>query len=239
MAIAFDTAIDGGNNTGMGLSWSFTCTGSLGYLLACFAGDVIGGADDISSVTYNGVAMTLLQKITSTIGTGQRYGYIYGLAGPATGAHTLAITCASSHLLQGGSASYTGVKQTTQPDATLADSAAGTSLTSSITTVTDNDWVVLFEGGYDGGTPPVAGAGATRRAFDTSNGAWGIFDSNGVVHPAGSYSMTTTRGSDPFLLGIDHILVALKPDTGGGATVAGPLVNSNRIKGLVGGALVG
>ena len=63
MAIAFDAATDGGNvNPGTTLTFAHTCTGSLGLLVVGFNGDNIGGADDVSSVTYNGVALTLADK---------------------------------------------------------------------------------------------------------------------------------------------------------------------------------
>jgi len=225
MAIAFDTAVDGGNNTGTSLTWSHTCTGSLGLLIVGFAGDNIGGADDITSVTYNSVAMTLADKQVNPSSGGDRNTYLYFLLGPATGAHNVVISCSGSHLLQGGSASYTGVKASGQPDAHTVNAETSSSLktlTTSVTTVADNCWTVLVENCYDGGTPPVAGAGSTRRTFDATNGGWGIFDSNAVVHPAGSKSMTTTRASDPFGLEILHVMASFQPDTGAGATVTYP-----------------
>lgn len=226
MAIAFDAATAGGDNGGSGsLTFSHTCTGSLGLLVVGFNGDNIGGADDITSVTYNGVALTLADKQVNPSSGGDRNTYMYFLLGPATGAHNVVVSCSGSHLLQGGAVSYTGVKASGQPDAHTVNAESSSSLktlTTSVTTSADNCWTVLIEGCYDGGTPPVAGTGSTRRTFDGTNGGWGLFDSNAAIHPAGSYSMTTTRGSDPFGLEILHVMASFQPDTGGGATVTYP-----------------
>lgn len=220
MAIAFDAATDGGKvNPGTSLTFSHTCTGSLGLLVVGFSGDNFGGADDVSSVTYNSVAMTLAAKITSATG-GDRISYIYYLLGPATGAHNVVITCSSSHLIQGGAVSYTGVKASAQPDNTTTNfsSTVATSLTTSLTTVNDNCWTVLLHGCYDGSSP-TAGTGSTRRTFDGVDGGWALFDSNAAVTPAGSKSMASNlgSGSNPFGLAIVHVMASFQPDTGGAA----------------------
>src|SRR2546421_165114 len=56
-----------------------------------------------------------------------------------------------------------------------------------------NDWATLVEGGYTSNTGPIAGSGLPRRAFEGTFGTYGLFDTNGVIHPAGSPSLTTTR----------------------------------------------
>jgi hypothetical protein len=245
MAIAFDAATDGGNvNPGTSLTFSHTCTGSNLILFVGFNGDNIGGADDVSSVTYNSVAMTLANKQVGAGTGGDRNTYLYYLIGPATGAHNVVITCSSSHVIQGGAVSYTGVKQSSQPDNTAINAetvSSNKTLTTSLTTVNDNCWTVLVENCYDGGPGaghPGAGAGTTRRTADGTNGGWGLFDSNAVVHPAGSTSLTTTRVSDPFGLEILHVMASFQPDTGGGATVTYPQLERG-IRGLNRGICLG
>jgi hypothetical protein len=78
MAIAFDAATDGGHNGGGGtLTFNHTCTGSDRFLVVSFTGDVGGGSDDISAVTFNGDALTFIGKrIDATIA---RMGYCYGI----------------------------------------------------------------------------------------------------------------------------------------------------------------
>lgn len=222
MAIAFDAGTDGNVVTGTNLSFNHTVTGSLPILFVGFSGDSVGGNDDITSVTYNGVSMTLAAKKTNAT-NGDRMMYVYYLLGPATGTHSVSVSCTNSHNLSGGAVSYTGVKQSAQPDATTTNFEtvpANQTLTTSITTINDNSWVMLLEGCFDGSSGPTAGAGATRRVNDTLStfGAWGLFDSNGAVHPAGSYSMTTNRSANPFGLAITHVVVSFQPDTGAAAT---------------------
>jgi hypothetical protein len=241
MAITFDAATDGGNvNPGTSLTWSHTCTGSLLILFVGFNGDNIGAADDITSVTYNGVSMTLAAKQINPASGGDRDTYLYYLLGPATGAHNVVISCTSSHVLQGGAVSYTGVKQSGQPDATAINfevTPSAKTLTTSVTTVADNCWTVLVEGCFDAANP-LAGAGSTRRTFDGVNGGWGLFDSNAPKTPAGSTSMTTTRANDPFSLAILHVMASFQPDTGGGASVTYPQLERG-IRGMNRGMAVG
>lgn len=196
MAIAFNAAVDGGNNGGLNslLSWNHTVSaGANPALVIGVAGDT--SVDDVQLPTFNGISATLLAKQT-TLFTNNRKSYLFLVLGPTSGTHTVQVTCTGTHYLLGGSADYTGVAQSGQPDASLAEIGANsniTTFTSSLTTVADNCWTVLFENGYANNAGPSAGAGLTSRATDAALGTWGLFDSNAAVHPAGAYSMTTTR----------------------------------------------
>jgi hypothetical protein len=228
MAISFDSVTDGGDNGGGTSPLAFNHTVGAGanpLILACYNGDNFGSADDITARTFNSVAMALFEKITVATG-GDRMSYIDGLAGAASGTHQVSITAASSHLLQGGAASYLGVKQSTPLDnhTTNASTPGAVSLTTSITPVASGCWAVLLEGCYTGGSasPPGAGTGATRRIFDGVNGGWGIFDSNGPLTAGVPYSMTTTRDSHPFDLAIVHVVITIAPAVAGGGVVYAP-----------------
>lgn len=207
MALALDNAADLGNNGGTtnSLTAAYTCTGSNLILLVGFQGDSGGGNDDITGVTYNGVSMTLVQKQT---GANTRMSYLYRLVNPATGSHNVVINCTNNHFLIAGAVSYTGAAQSGQPDnSNTGQSTSVTSYATSLTTVADNCWVVLWAGA----NIIAAGAGCTSRAVDAAFASWRICDSNGVVHPAGSYSMTTTNGSATFG---NHIMASIAPATG-------------------------
>lgn len=207
MSIALDTTADGGEDVATSLTWTHTCTGSDLILFVAIAS---GTADDIAGVTYNGVPLTLVDKIAA------RFFYVYMLVGPATGSHSVVVSASSSHILGAVSASYTGAAQSGQPDASVQNSVGtGTTLTTSITTVANNSWVFLAMTNYDNGIPPSAGTGATFRIAGAVLGEPGLFDSDGPVSPAGSYSMTTTEGADPFNVGIGHILVSFSPASSG------------------------
>ena len=208
--IAFNSAADLGNNGGSGnFSASYTSgSGSHRLLVACIAGDDSTGTDSITGVTYNSVAMTLGAKKQVT---GARWTYVYYLLNPASGANTLAITQTGGNFLVVGAADYTGVKQSGQPDATATNDTGGshaTSLTTSVTTVADKSWAIMCDQGPD--KQATAGTGATRRAVDAAFADWAIFDSNGAITPAGSYSMTalTTDGSSQIM---GQVIVSFSP----------------------------
>lgn len=223
MAIAFNAAADGGNTVG-NLTFSYTSgSGSNRLLVVGIVGDspIAGGglnADDITSVTYAGVAMTLAIKLAPGTHPFNRWLYLYYLLAPATGSNNVVISISGSHFVGAGAADYTGVKQSSQPDATTSQIGAGavTSLTTSITTIADNSWAILVENSYDANAAPNAGTGATRRTFDATFGAWGIFDSNAAITPAGSYSMTTSLNNSVDT--ISHVIASFQPDTGSGRT---------------------
>jgi hypothetical protein len=170
-------------------------------------------SDIITGATYGGVATTLVGKQLPDP-SGSRWQYLFGLIAPATGANNVVISASGTcDFIIAVSADYSGVYQSLQPDASAVNqlAAGSTSLTSSVTTVADNDWVVLGHQGYFSNQAPSAGTGATRRIYDATFGAVAIFDSGGVVHPAGSYSMTTSYAGTASPFG--HLLAAMKPDT--------------------------
>jgi hypothetical protein len=192
MPISFVGASDLGNNGGTTntLSTSYTVGSGSNRLLAVgLIGDSFGGSDDITSVTYNGVSMTLAAKHTTG---GERNTYLYYLLNPASGSNTVAITSTNTHYLLAGAADYDGVRQSGQPDATAEsnDSGVNDSYASSITTVANNSWAICLNESF-GNSAVAAGAGATLRTQGAAFKDWGLFDSGGPITPAGSYSMTT------------------------------------------------
>jgi hypothetical protein len=222
VAIAFNNAAYGGNNSGTtnSFTFSYACgSGANRLLVVVVLGDTTSahggtGFDDITGVTYNGVSMTLAVKKVTAPGGSDRFSYIYFLLNPASGANNVVISCTNNHFLFGGAADYTGVAQSGQPDATQVDAGSGSvsTFTSSITTIADNSWAILLEEGYDTNNddlPPIAGTGVTRRAFESTYGAFGLFDSNGAITPPAAYSMTTTRSTASNT--INHIKASFAP----------------------------
>ena len=213
-AIAYDSSVDLGNNGGSTNSLSGLFNNVAGTTMAvCLVGDSFGGNDDITGITYNGASLSFVDKIVSGVTSPNRFVYLYVLNNPSTGSHSVLINATNSHYLIAGAASWSGTATAGQPDVHTPSisTAASSSYASSLTTSANNSWVALCEGGYDGGTAPVAGTGSTRRTYDATFGIWGIFDSNSDVTPAGSYSMTTTYtgGVNPIV----HLMFSLKPPT--------------------------
>ncbi len=186
MAIAIDTTTDGGSsNPVASLTFSHTCNGNDRLLTVAVEGDL--STNNITGVTYNGVSMT-------QVGTGQngnsgttRYTYFFWLIAPATGANSVVVSSSPNGFIVAVSASYTGVKQTGQPDASNTGVYATPSPALTLTSVLDNTWVIISSFGR---TTGAAGTGSTLRVQNGTSGG-GIYDSGASVS-AGAQSLTVT-----------------------------------------------
>jgi hypothetical protein len=147
------------------------------------------GSDDVTSVTYNGVAMTQQQKVTTN--GNARWSYYLFIASPDGSAHNLVINYSPNDSSKGVIASWNGAKQSGLDASTNRSNTTGP-FNDAITTVADNSWTLLDLVSIDGnwtvgsGSNNVIGSGASSTA---------IFDSNGVIHPAGSNTMTSTNST--------------------------------------------
>ncbi len=218
MAIAFDAASGGATNSVTSRTVSHTCTGSDRALVVAVTGDH-EPTDVITGVTYNGVSMTQVAKAAVA---GSRYVYLFYLNAPATGTHDIVASASSATYIGIAAASYTGVSQTGQPEANHVDTAASSAtLTATVTTITDNAWTVL--GVSNASSTVAAGSGSTFRHSDdilgAGDGITGIFDSNAVVHPAASHSMTATAGAANDFNGV---IVSLAPVAAAGSFTVSP-----------------
>ncbi len=179
MALALDTSTTSTLGT-----YSHTCTGSDLILFVGVNGDT---TDTLTSITYNGVSMTIISKVQVP---GDRWDYLYALVGPATGAHNVVISGASFHA--SAAVSYTGASQTGQPDSFNTGTVTGnTVITVSTTVVAANCWLIMW-GSVDGGTM-AAGTGTTFRNGSLAGG-YAMFDSNGTVG-TGSQSLQFNTGA--------------------------------------------
>jgi hypothetical protein len=210
MAIAPDTVVNGGNNGGTtnSLTWSHTCAGSNRRIEVGIVGDAAsGGHDDITGVTYGGVALTLIGKNVNT--NLNRMMYVYALLGPATGSHSVVVSCTNNHLLCGASVSFTGALQTALTDNTgiTTTALAAHTMACTLTSVADNCWMLVFAHSSGSVGQPTAGAGTTQRtpAFSFSIGAF--LDSNGAVHPAGPTTLNVNwTGNSAAIGGIAYTI---------------------------------
>lgn len=219
-AIAFDNALNlGSSTTGTTLTVSFTVgSGSNRILFVGAVGNNTGSAtDDITGATYNGVAMTLIDK---TFVAADRYRYLFYLINPASGANNVVITSSTSDGFKAGSvASYTGASQTGQPDANGKNQDTNNTLTTTATVVASNSWTIMA-GGVGGGTA-VASTGSTLR--DTATNI-GMFDSNGIVS-TGSHSMTIITSDSPTTHPIMGVMASFSP----AAATSAPSITSDLI----------
>lgn len=197
MSIAFDTSNVGSVAGAASFTFPHTCTGNNVILLVAVN---ITNTGNTASATYNGNTMTQIDNQTATSVNSYLF---YILIGTADGlAHNVIVsTTGGTNNILAISASYTGAKQSGQPDAHNKAAAASVA----VTVVAAGAWVVGMSAFAIGtGVTWTAGVGFTlRQSFDTSGGFGLAFeDSNGSV-TAGSKTVafTTSAGSPAVVLG--------------------------------------
>jgi hypothetical protein len=210
MAIAYDAgSVTPSAWTNLGTSYNLSHTVAAGSNLALIVGiyhDETG--DNCTGVTYNGTAMT---RVTNKARfDGAQMGYIYSLVAPDSGTHNITASFSSSityGMIAGNS--YTGVNQTTVVEASQSDSQASGTATDSVTTLTDNAWII----GIAKGDSMSAGTNTTFRGGFTNTAI--TSDSNAAMTPTGSYGQSYSDETNWVV-----IVGSLKPATTGGGTVS-------------------
>jgi len=192
IGIQFDAASNSGYQTAQSTySWSHTCTGSNRYLTVGVSMLSVGGSS-VSSITYNGVALSLIKAQASAVGAVRAE--LWGLVAPATGSNTIAVTLSASLDSAAGAVSYTGVEQTTPYEAgnsATATNVGAADATVDVTTIADNDWGIDNVATDD--TAITVGAGQTERNNVTGALGSGAMSTEGPKTPAGTVTMGWTN----------------------------------------------
>jgi len=193
MAINTDTYSNGGlwNGSQSSVTVSHTCNGTDRFLIVF----INHFTSSISSLTYNGVAMTYLTDVVSQWGY---HLYVYYLKNPDQGTHNIVLTMAGNSYISMLSRSFTGTDQTSQPDVysvvTNVTSPASPTLTSS-----RNSWLLVFQENPDTTATPGA-----NTVTVTNGSACDLFEGSTSV-PAGSHSLNyswTGRASDYIVVSV-------------------------------------
>lgn len=190
MAIAFDTTTLGGVGSS---SWTHVCTGS-NLFLAVVVQDTAGGSNVISGVTYNGVSMT--SNGTPTADSNGDKLWMFYLINPASGSNTVSISYSSSGTFaRGCSASYTGVKQSGQPDSHqyALSTASGTSVSVVNNVVATGCWII--QGGGSASTTVGSLNGSASRQSVNGSGNFGgklLFSDTNATVSTGNNTSTLT-----------------------------------------------
>lgn len=198
----FDTAVGGTT-----LTHSYTM-GSVtnGYLLVGVWSRLDAGEPTVSSATYNGVAMDILQ--TLQVASGGRL-TLCGLKNPASGTHNIVITMSGSISKMGiGVTSWGGVNQTTPTGTPVTNS--GDNSTPATVTVSSATGEVVVDFVFSWQVP-VSGpqVGQTQRfARQLGNGNFNIYGSSkaGAASTTLGWDLNTPTDDD-----WQVIAVALKP----------------------------
>lgn len=204
MPIAFDaTSTATGAAT---LTWSHTCTGNSRILFVGVLDTV--AADNVTGATYAGVAMTLIAKQANSAG---QYAYLFYLISPATGANNIAVTASAADVLRGDAISYTGAKQSNQPDSSNTGTAvASATFAPSTTSVADNCWIVSFGKNLSGAN--TAGANTVVRQDSGAVDGCYMADSN-AARSAGANALNLSTAVATDWAGV---IASIAPSSGAG-----------------------
>ena len=145
--------------------------------------------DNITGVTFNGTSMTQYVKVNSTVAS--FWNYLYVLAAPAVATANIVISASGSRTIIGLSANYTDVNQTTPLNVSNSNIATSSSFTVSLTTTTDNSWLIGTARNNAAGTQS-AGSSTTYRNNNSGDVGYQLYDSNGAKTPTGSYSLNVS-----------------------------------------------
>jgi hypothetical protein len=212
MAIAFD-AVSSGSISNQVLTISHTTAASA--VLFCSVGNVGNGALTITSVTYNGAAMTQLWAVDNSGGVeAQSSGWM--LHNPASGVHDVVITLSGTILgyLAGACTSWTGVENASVSAAhrTVYTGGAGGG-GGSITVIDSQAGDVVVDGIAD--YTVAITAAQTNRATQNNFVTSGYNHGTQSAAASGASTVMAWTGADYFSAGA----TALIPSAGGGGQV--------------------
>lgn len=156
------------------------------------AGNGHSASDAITSITWNGVALTKVQ-VQAPTGSNDRYIYIFVLVNPDSGTHNLVINNSTSAYFFGHVAVYNGCGAVQPGTSSKSTSTAATTFTETLTINNSGSWIVGWAHHWNGNL--AAGTGTTLR---TAAAVTGLGDSNGPVN-VGSSSIQFTGSSETWM----------------------------------------
>lgn len=185
MPIAYDNATAQSELQGTTLTYSHTTGAGSNRALIVYA-YTNNNSDIVTGVTYGGVAMTLIDKVINIASAGCIYAYF--LANPASGTNNVVCSQSnSSNYMSAVAISYTGVKQTDNPEVYTDVNTTSSGSTLSLTTTTADCWLLLMQRGCWTSVT----SSLTQRGYSSCGYIW---DSNAGVG-AGSNSAGFSSGA--------------------------------------------
>jgi len=207
MAIARDTITLSAQGSSSTRTTAHTTTGTNPVMVVFLRTE---SSVTVSSMEYNGVAMTHVGTSTIDSYSPAHNLWAYILANPSAGTNNLIYNLSGSSYNYAWIATYTGCNQTGIPDASsFPAGTTGTSLSTNITTIAANSWIVGNFESDNGGTLAATGAGTIQGS--TAVAGTRYMDSNGpITIPASTaFGFTTTTSG-----GLGLTAVSLAPKLG-------------------------
>lgn len=214
VVIAFDAASNSGYKTAQSsYTWNHTCSGSDRYLTVGISMLSVAGSS-VSSMTYNGVALSLISAKASVSGAVRAE--LWGLIAPALGTNVISVTLSAGLDSIGEAVSFTQVNQTVPYEGAASASATNVGAadaTVNVSTTADNDWCVDIVATDD--TAITVGAGQTQRNNVSGALGSGGMSTEGTITPPGTVTMSWTNVGALATWSI--VAVALRPIAASGA----------------------
>lgn len=212
MALAFDAFANSTAVTG-DISWTHTPVGTPKAVIVFVVQNAQSGADQVSGVTYGGVAMTEIAgspNAKTAVESGVVYGYFLGASIP-TGAQTVTVTVTGNASKRAGSVTLTAAADTAvqDTDATInSDSVANPSATLALGGISCFCMEGLFSGNPAVGdiTPPTGWTSRLEHSYGQQTAGWYTYDTIGTADVTMGWTQTA---DDAIGLG-----VAIKESTG-------------------------
>ncbi len=178
MSVVFDNATLN-SGTASGANFSYTTGSSSNRFMVLEI--LVNNSITASSVTYNGVACSLVDS-TNT-GAGGQAMHLFYLINPDSGTNNVVVTTSDTSSWEGMVATYSSSAQMA-PEASAKANTQSSPVTATVTTISDNAWVVgMFRnttGTFSAGANTVLRGGATGI---------NIADTNGDQTPPGSHDL--------------------------------------------------
>lgn len=192
-------------------SWSHTILKSLSknglIIVVISAENTTGGqtGQQVNGVTFNGIAMTQIQNGNRTDGhsTSCAMFELHGSNVPAPGTYNITVTYNGSNQSHtGGAMSFGNIKNKTVEASTIVTQNGGTSISTSLTTLTKNALLVV---GYSSqNTPNATSTTGDTRAFNVVPASGEQSESDGfyrtITTPASSTVTLTTSNPETEIL---------------------------------------
>ena len=214
--IAFDNSASWSRNNDTSQSWNYAVAGTNRLLVVGVSLKKNSLTQTVSSVTYNGVAMTRIVAQDNAVTTPLVRVELWYLAAPATGTNPLIVTLSTPNTgYVVGAVSLTGVDQSSPIEASTSARGLIGAPSVNIATIANNAWVLDALVVNSSPTSLSANAGQTL-SWNTSTGGAnlvrGAGSRRGPVSPAGSVTMSWTMSplSLPWVIGA----VSVKPAVG-------------------------
>jgi hypothetical protein len=241
-AILFDNASSSTTSGNSTLTFNHTIGGGSDRLLVvCIAVEEDTPDADVSTVTYDGVAMTKAvdHAVGSAADMNVEMWYMLEANLPAVGTYSVFIDCpnlAGSSNIDGGAISVTGAAQQAPEVTAFTDDgdSGASSIQTSITTLTNEAWIFECVGSGDPHTGFTAETGQTER-FDVLGGSSRLAAGTEEKATAGLETQQWTTDSSSNRL--SYVLAAFAPSGGGGGGGAAPGVVNYRSIGTDSGLL--